>query len=372
MLKWWRRQRASRLSTQASNSAANGNTQRAIQEATAAILLDPLAETYQLRGQIYRLSDLLDKAILDYTSAISLSPDDANLYRERGQIKADLGQHDSALIDFEQAIRLAPSDANAYFARAKSHVAQDNVDGALEDLDQAINLNPNAAIYRMRGELRMIQGNTKGALEDYDQALDTIRSGFERTSQILAAYADSKDVAVTAQNVSTALRTELVDLLVQRGTARQVKGELPLALKDINEALGLDSENAAAYDARGKILYQQDDTDAIDDFKRAIDLDPHRYSAYLNLAEAYFKLNQHQKAFDHFQHLDDLEPNNVMAQVGLALCNHAMGKRKQAKDRWRLLIATDDKFADIKWLKSGVFVSHPLLFREAGNLVVRM
>jgi hypothetical protein len=61
-----------------------------------------------------------------------------------------------------------------------------------------------------------------------------------------------------------------------------------------------------------------------------------------------------------------------MAQMGIALCEHAMGKRKSAKERWRRLIANDTKFADINWLKKSVFPSHPSLFREAGNLVVRL
>ena len=110
MLKWWRLQRAKHLSRKASNSAAGGNYQRAIQEATAAIVLDPRPENYQLRGQIHRIVDLIDQATVDYTAAINLTPDNAELYRERGQLKADVGQHGSAIIDFEQAIRLAPSD----------------------------------------------------------------------------------------------------------------------------------------------------------------------------------------------------------------------------------------------------------------------
>lgn len=378
MFRWFRERRAKSLMMQAIQAAADGNYDRAVYLASGAIILRPHdAEVYQQRGMWYHLADNHQLALQDYGRAIELAPDVATLYIERGALHADAGDHQQAIADFTAALRLEPENEHAYQARGKSYTALDEVEKAIADFSAAIHVAPDiSANYRFRAELRAITGNIKGALEDYDQALPPVQKGLKDSQTLLdhlqqQTTPDGRQLA-TAQHLNAVFRHEVVELLVQRAMARQLLGDLPGALHDLDEALSIDPDNAAAHNGRGRVRYQQGDMDAIADFHRALKLDPHRYGSYLNLAEAYFKLKQIDKALAAFQQLDERQPNHAMAQMGLSLCEHALGKRSAAKKRWRLLVANDEQFADLDWLKTNVFTNHPLLLREASNLVVRL
>ena len=377
MFRWWRRRRATHLMDRAMRSATRADFPQAIREATAAIILLPCeAVFYQQRGRFYHLNDQHSLAVNDYTQAISLSPEDADLYRERGLAQADEGNHAAALADYDTALRLNPHDAATHQGRGRSNLAQDDVEAAIADFSTAIKHDPdNATNYHLRAELYAVQGKLRAALEDYDAVLERLEAKITRFGEAVPGLRElGMDAeAASMQAVVDGLQGERVAVLVQRGTARQLLGDLPGARVDLDAALALDPQNAAAFNARGKVRYQQDDPqDALEDFQQTLALEPLRYATYLNLAEVYFKLNRYAEARAAFEKLDGQQPENVIAQMGLALCDHALGKRKDGKNRWRLLVAHDESFGDVKWLKETMFPNHPLLLREAGNLVVRL
>jgi hypothetical protein len=53
-------------------------------------------------------------AVIEYTEAIRLKPDDAVVYNDRGIVYLTLHQYTPALEDFTEAIRLKPDFAEAY------------------------------------------------------------------------------------------------------------------------------------------------------------------------------------------------------------------------------------------------------------------
>jgi serine/threonine-protein kinase len=67
----------------------------------------------------------LDKALDDYTEAIRLDPNGANLYVRRADIRKQNGQLDKALDDYTEAIRLDSNLADAYNSRAWLYVTAD-------------------------------------------------------------------------------------------------------------------------------------------------------------------------------------------------------------------------------------------------------
>ena len=56
----------------------------------------------------------MDKAIADYSTAIKLAPNFAQIYDNRGNAYQDKGSYDHAIKDYTQAIQLNPSDVNTY------------------------------------------------------------------------------------------------------------------------------------------------------------------------------------------------------------------------------------------------------------------
>src|SRR5260370_7747264 len=62
-------------------------------------------------------------AIIEYTQAIQLKPDDAVVYNDRGIAYLALRQYSQAIEDFTEAIRLKPDLAEAYNDRGNAYLA---------------------------------------------------------------------------------------------------------------------------------------------------------------------------------------------------------------------------------------------------------
>lgn len=85
-----------------------------------AITLDPENERiYNHRGLAYKKLRKYDQAIDDYSRAISINKDYTQAYTNRGITYRKLGEFDRATNDYKQAIKLDPKNVKAYYSRSK-------------------------------------------------------------------------------------------------------------------------------------------------------------------------------------------------------------------------------------------------------------
>src|SRR4051812_16533716 len=113
---------------------------KAIEDCSQAIKLDPTAEAFSNRAHAYYAKRQYDRAIEDLNQAVRLSPNDADYFINRGLAYDDKGQHDRAIEDFNQAIRLNPDQADAFYNRGNAYRNKGQNDLAIENYNQAIRL----------------------------------------------------------------------------------------------------------------------------------------------------------------------------------------------------------------------------------------
>ena len=65
-----------------------------------------LAEAYYNRGNTHATLDEYDRAIADYTQAITIEPKLVQAYNKRGLVYHEVGRYEEALADYTQAIRI--------------------------------------------------------------------------------------------------------------------------------------------------------------------------------------------------------------------------------------------------------------------------
>ncbi len=111
-----------------------------------------LGNAFYNRGNAFYHLGVLEKAIVDYSRAIVLNPDQANFFYNRANSYADLGDHERAIDDYSQAIRLKPDFDAAYYNRANSHLRRGQLLRAVDDYKQAFALKPEERLYRDRIE----------------------------------------------------------------------------------------------------------------------------------------------------------------------------------------------------------------------------
>ena len=111
-------------------------------------------------------------AIADYTSVLTINPNDAVARNNRALVYYDLGQKDAALADLDLAIQADAHHFVAYTNRGYLRSEQGDKLGAIEDYTFALHLNPDyATAYFYRGLARTRMQNKLGAIADYTEVI---------------------------------------------------------------------------------------------------------------------------------------------------------------------------------------------------------
>lgn len=113
----------------------------------------------------------IDKAILLYTEALVLAPDDCDILGDRGTAFLHKKDQLRCLADFDKAVSLDPDYAYRYASRAFAKQNFGDLDGAIEDYRKAVDLDPDDAVAQNNlGLLLEQQGYKKEADERFARA----------------------------------------------------------------------------------------------------------------------------------------------------------------------------------------------------------
>jgi tetratricopeptide (TPR) repeat protein len=150
-----------------------GENERALQEYSAAIQIDPRDKAaYLRRGRLYRLTGDLGRAIEDFNAAARIDPTDPEPFCQRAQARGANGELDRAVEDFDQALRLKPDCTTTRFRRAIVWRLQGKLEPAVAEFTELIRLRPDQAVlYYQRGLARLDGGEPGRAVADFTEAV---------------------------------------------------------------------------------------------------------------------------------------------------------------------------------------------------------
>jgi tetratricopeptide (TPR) repeat protein len=112
-----------------------------------------------------------DEAMADASSALTLSPADAELFIMRATAEAMLDRFQDAVIDLDAALRLDADRADALVSRAVMHRRLNELDLGQADVTRALALDPDYPDALLeRGILRQRMGDRAGARMDWERA----------------------------------------------------------------------------------------------------------------------------------------------------------------------------------------------------------
>ena len=113
----------------------------------------------------------IDKAILLYTEALNLAPNDCNILSDRATAFLHKKDQLRAMADFDKAVSLDPLYAYRYASRAFAKQSFGDLDGAVADYQKAVDLDPEDAVaHNNLGLLLEQQGYKKEADERFARA----------------------------------------------------------------------------------------------------------------------------------------------------------------------------------------------------------
>ena len=130
-----------------------GNMKAAVDFCTQAIdsgdlEKDDLVSALINRGVAFRNLGKYQRAIVDYTTALKLDPNDPMIYANRANARRELGELKHAYDDANEAIRLDDTRAASFYTRGAVLEKAGQIRNARKDYAMALKLAPNNADYQ--------------------------------------------------------------------------------------------------------------------------------------------------------------------------------------------------------------------------------
>ena len=294
---------------------------KAVADCSAALSLNPkLAEAYNNRGDALRQRGDYDRALANLNKALALNPNCAKAYLTRGLLWSQLGDKKKAVANYNRVLAIAPDDWRAIndlgvslWIQAEKQDMKAAVADAASDLATARSCREKSVALKHEARVRWNHGIT------------VCPTAIDIHSNLGYAYSDANDLDSAEHHLTVAVvlkpdaprpRNNLGRVLLRR--SQQLEAEARAA-----EFKGkIDPAEAA----KAKKLMDEAKTKrdaAIEQFEKAVELDPKLLEARLNLGGVHLSRNALDKAEDQYREILKLQSEKVKDWDANANFSHA-------------------------------------------------
>lgn len=230
-----------------------------------------------------QLEEKIDSLIRESSENIEKNIDLLKNYEIRGGLRTKIGDYQGAEEDISKAIELNPENLNYYFRRMDLREEIGDITGSLEDCKKQMESNSSYYLLRKKIDYEM-------KLEDYEEAIEDFTTLIEKNPE------DSNNY-------------------IARAICHMNLWQTPLAVNDYNkgiEKLHKDSDNRDGYfDYKGMF---ESDYKNIEDYTKAIELNPDYSDAYFNRGNINNELGNSKKARLDFEKVLQFNPEDEWAK----------------------------------------------------------
>lgn len=334
-----------------------------------------IAATYNIRAGVYLALEDTIKALNDYAAAIKACPTEDNAYEKRAQIYYEQEKYDLADADYRQLIKLDQGGVMGYMGIGRNRNAQKKWDEAIEQFNYVANMyNDYSSAFSFRAEAYIGKEKWAEATDDIIKALS-----INGDNKAFALMQDLKEPAFGmlkakmkiqgTKNPNNAYWPYCIGVMhehneeyekaipfyeeAQRKDADDMNlrriaqcyyemGDYDSALRNINQAIELDSTKVQYIPFKANVLYEMgnakdaiaewdkhqalypdygfgyyrrgwfkslsgDDEGAIEDFTMSVTLDPEYSYSYVSRGDVYSRLGKTELAKADFLKVIEIE-----------------------------------------------------------------
>jgi tetratricopeptide (TPR) repeat protein len=240
----------------------------------------------------YREQGDYDRAAQEYLKLIQLAPRFAPAYNELGVCYMRQGKLADAARALERAAQLAPTVAGVHLNLGIAYFRQERYDKAQAALERARKLEPG------NGQALHLLGLSYVALKRYREAILPLQQALELTPD---------DISV---------KYNLASAYANQGELEKSEGILADLIRNHSDSAAVHLLLGDAYVGRSDEFVHINK--AIEEYKRAIELDPQLPVAHFKLGQAYLKLSRLDEAGAYFRLELERAPTDQQAMVFLA------------------------------------------------------
>ncbi|XP_073784282.1 tetratricopeptide repeat protein 6 isoform X4 [Danio rerio] len=346
----------------------------ALRDFSTSVLINDSAENWRAflhRGMVYVTLQHWQQAIADFEAVIKLDRSAAVAHVNLGMIcMLKMDRHYEAIRRFNNALKADPTYVKAYVCRARAFYNVNNLSKAVKDLTRAIHLKPDAYdLYIMRGKffyemkcfdlaalciqyaaemktalglsavqqavIQSFLGNDANAIVCLEQAVDTQPSpphlillgrtlmkehrfteAVETFKKALSFLGSTKAKLSPAKETAEVFYLIGVCYVTQRLLFQESGDSLLLqALDAFNSTVSLNPDHAEAHHQRGLCRIHLQDSTGVQDFNRALKINPKFYQVHLSRAALYGAEGRHAKAILDCNEAIRIQPKSLRAHL---------------------------------------------------------
>jgi cellulose synthase operon protein C len=273
---------------------------------------EELVATETLLGDIHLGRSQLALAEAAYARALKIEPRSASALRGLGEAQFRSGRFSEAVARFEASLQADPADLGAAVGVAKSKLSLERIEDALKVLQKLSQTTPkSAAIAYWLGRAFEASGDKDRASATYHAAIAS---------------------AVPAP--------ELVDVYVALAVLQNERGQPEQAQKTLTEARKKLPESAALHRALGDLaILQSRYPDAVQQFRRALELDAEDLAARFRLGVALRRSRSYPAATEVFDQVAKVDPELPGLALERGLIFEATGHGPEALKAYEIALA---------------------------------
>jgi tetratricopeptide (TPR) repeat protein len=210
---------------------------------------------FNSRGDAYYIQENYEKAIPDFTAAIQLNYQTADIFYKRGLACYHIQKYKEAIANFSNVVKLDNNFPDAYYSIALAHFNLAEYNEAIKDYTNEILKNPTSEkAYNDRGVTYENVGKYNEAMNDYTYSIllnpKFIKPYFNRAN---ALYKNQK-FKEAIQNYDTVIQLSpmFAQAFNNRASAYGNLGNYEEAIKDYSSAIEFNPQFASAYINRAR------------------------------------------------------------------------------------------------------------------------
>jgi tetratricopeptide (TPR) repeat protein len=303
-----------------------------------------LAHMYEEQVTVYGRSELANKAIDEYRLAIEADPSSEFLTSGLAELYVKTGRIRDAVLEAQDIIKRDPNNLEAHKLLGRIYLrslgdmpggnGSDNVlKLAIEQYERIVKIEPNnvddhlllGRLYRLNNDLQKAENELKTAVQ-----LDP--NSEEAITTLALLYSEEGDTAHALQVLSSVPATgRSAKLYSALGTTYEQRKDYKNAIEAYKKAIQLDRDNLDAIRGLAENLLNDGQMEAaLDQYKIIADANPEDAQTYLRIAEIYRKQEKYDLALESLKKAETMVPDSMEVPYNVALVYQAQGRSDEA------------------------------------------
>ena len=346
-----------------------------------------LAHLYEEQVTAYGRSELANKAMEEYRLAIEADPSSEFLTSGLAELYVKTGRIRDAVLEAQDIIKRDPNNLEAHKLLGRIYLRSlgdmpNNGNGsenvlrlAIEQYEQIIKIEPtNVDDHLLLGRLYRLDNDSQKAENELKTAVKLDPDSEEAVTTLALLYSDEGDTSHALQVLSAVPDTgRSAKLYAALGATYEQRKNYKDAIDAYKRAIQLDRDNLDAIRGLAENLLNDGQIDAaLDQYKVIADANPEDAQTYLRMSEIYRRQGRYDQALDGLKKAEAMVPDALEVPYNIAVVYEAQGRYDEAikilQDLLKKTEKPDSSYSQGDRNNRGIFIERlGMVYRDQEN-----